>query len=294
MSSMNELFSGIIPFVHTAEERSFRRAAEKLGVTAAAVSKAIAKLEDGLGVRLLIRSSRRVATTSEGQVFLERCREAIASVRGARDLVTGARRAPQGQVVMTMSFILAPIVAPALVEISARHPRLTFCLKLTDRISRMVDEGIDVAVRIGKLGDSTLVRRLLRRTRWVTVAAPSYLARRPAPESPADLSTHNCLRFFAPNGKPREWTFTGGRARVQGSLLVDHGEVLVQAARSGLGICQVLDFMIEADLREGRLVEILSAYAAEGPPIHALCLPDRAKSPNVRAVLDFLSELFRR
>lgn len=299
MALLTELFAGIIPFVHTAEERSFRRAAAHLGVSPAAVSKAVAKLEEDLGVRLLTRSSRHVALTAEGEIFLGRCREVIAGVRGARDVVSHARRAPHGEVVVTLPFILAPLVAPALSEPAARYPRLTFRLRLSDRISRMVDEGIDVALRIGDLGDSSLVRRLLRRTRWVTVAAPSYLARRPAPASPAKLAGHNCLRFVAPNGRPREWSFRGTdaapeRMPVEGNLLVDHGEFLVQAARSGMGVCQVLDFMIEDDLREGRLIEILAGHAAEGPPIHALSLPEKARSPNGRAVLDFLTELFRR
>lgn len=299
MAQLDDLFAGVTPFVHTAEARSFRRAAEQLGVTPAAISKAVAKLEDDLGVRLLTRSSRHVALTAEGEVFLERCREVIAGIRGARDAASRSRRAPHGEVVIALPFILAPLLAPALSEPAARYPRLTFRLQLSDRISRMVDEGIDVALRIGDLGDSSLVRRLLRRTRWVTVAAPSYLARRPAPASPAKLSAHNCLRFVAPNGKPRDWTFRGPDdrpepTRVEGNLLVDHGEFLVQAARSGMGVCQVLDFMIEDDLREGRLMEILPGWAADGPPIHALCLPERAKSPNGRAVLDFLAEVFRR
>lgn len=299
MTQLNELFAGVIPFVYTADERSFRRAAALLGVSPAAVSKAVAKLEEDLGVRLLLRSSRHVSLTSEGEVFLDRCREAIAGVRGARDVVSRSRRAPQGEVVMTLPFILAPLVAPALTEPAARYPRLTFRVQLSDRLSRMIDEGIDVAVRIGDLGDSSLVRRLLRRTRWVTVASPSYLARRPAPVSLDKLSEHNCLRFVAPNGKPRQWTFRSMNGEmelvhVEGSLLVDHGEFLVQAAVAGMGLCQVLDFMIENDLRNGRLIEILSGWATEGPPIHALCLPDRARSPNGRAVLDFLVDIFGR
>ncbi len=299
MAQLTELFAGVVPFVHTAEERSFRRAAALLGVSPAAVSKAVAKLEEDLGVRLLTRSSRHVALTAEGEVFLDRCRDVIAGIRGARDVVSRARRAPHGEVVVTLPFIVAPLVAPALSEPAARYPKLTFRLQLTDRVSRMVDEGIDVAVRIGDLGAASLVRRLLRRTRWVTVAAPSYLARRPAPASPRDLAAHDCLRFLAPNGKPRDWTFRGddGAAElvhVRGSLLVDHGDFLVQAARSGMGVCQVLDFMIAGDLREGRLVELLAGHAAEGPPIHALCVPEKAKSPNGRAVLDFLAQVFRR
>lgn len=299
MTLLTDLFTGVLPFVHVVEERSFRRAAARLGVTPAAVSKAVAKLEAELGVRLLERSSRHVSVTREGEAFLQRCREAIASVQGARELLTRSRRTPQGEVVVTLPFILAPVVVPGLAKLSARYPSLTFQLRLTDRFSRMIAEGIDVAVRIGDLEDSSLVSRLLRRTRWVTVASPAYLARHPAPASPDALSAHNCLRFIAPDGRPREWMFqAAGKApspvRVEGNLLIDHGGSLLAAAVAGMGICQVLDFMIDGELREGRLVELLSGFAADGPPIHALCMPGKERAINVRALLDFLVEVFRR
>ena len=298
MALLNDLFAGVIPFVHTAEARSFRAAAARLGVTPAAVSKAVARLEEDLGVRLLERSSRHVSLTREGELYLVRCREAIAGVQGARDLVSGARRQPQGELALTLPFILAPLVLPGLPELSARYPRLTFRLSLTDRLTRLADERIDVAVRIGALEDSTLVGRLLRRTRWVTLAAPSYLARQPAPATPAELTAHNCLRFLAPNGRPRGWTFRGARgaepAAVEGNLLVDHGGALLAAARAGLGLCQVLDFMVEDEVRQGALVEVLAGFAADGPPVHALCLPGRERTPNVRAALQFLVDRLRR
>jgi DNA-binding transcriptional LysR family regulator len=298
MAQLTDLFAGVIPFVHTAEARSFRRAAEHLGVTPAAVSKAVAKLEDDLGVRLLLRSSRKVSLTPEGDEFLQRCREAIAGVQGAREVVARAGRAPHGEVALTLPYILAPLIVPSLGELGARYPKLIFRLQLTDRLSRMIEEGIDVAVRIGELEDSSLVKRLLRRTRWITLAAPTYLARHPAPASPADLARHNCLRFVAPNGRPRDWTFGGDgvarTVRVEGNLLTDQGGSLLDAAIAGMGVCQVLDFMIGDALRDGRLIEILPGWAADGPPVHALCLPGRERSPNGRALLEFLVTIFKR
>jgi DNA-binding transcriptional LysR family regulator len=293
-----DLFSGVLPFVRTAEERSFGRAAASLGISTAAISKAVRKLEDELGAKLLDRSSRNVSLTPEGEVFLERCRQAVLGVQGARDAVQGARREPQGELSITMPFILAPFVMSDLALLGAKHPRLSFRIHMTDRIARLGDESYDVAIRIGELPDSTLISRLLRKTRWVTVASPSYLTRRPAPKTLDELAKHNCLCFVATNGKRRDWTFAiEERARtvaVGGNLSIDHGTYLLAAANAGMGLCQVLDFMVEEQLRDGSLVEVLPSYAAQGPAIHAVATSSRARSAGVRAFITFLVDAFRR
>jgi LysR family transcriptional regulator, regulator for bpeEF and oprC len=292
-----ELFAGILPFVRTAEERSFGRAAASLGVTTAAISKAVKKLEDELGVRLLDRSSRVVTLTRDGEEFLERCRQAVLGVQGAREALQGRRREPQGEIALTMSSILAPFVVPGLTRLGAQYPRLTFRLHLSDRIARLADESYDVAIRMGELPPSSLIAKLLLRTRWVTVGAPSYLARRPAPRTPDDLASHNCLRFVGPNGKPRDWWFQeGDRARrfaVDGNLQIDHGGYLLAAAAAGMGLCQTADFMVRDALRDGSLVELLGDHTAAGPSVHAVATPARASSANVRAVMHFLADAFR-
>jgi DNA-binding transcriptional LysR family regulator len=306
MMIRSDLFTGVLPFVRTAEERSFGRAAHSLGVTTAAVSKAVRKLEVELGVKLLDRSSRVVTLTREGEIFLERCRQAVLHVQGAREAMQGTRREPQGQVAITLPFILAPFVVPNLPRLGAQYPRLSFRLHLTDRVARLADESYDVAIRMGDLESSSLVSRFLRRTRWTTVASPSYLSRRPAPKTPADLSEHNCLRFVGPNNKPRDWSFVTSddrregndkarpiSVRVDGNLLIDHGSDLLAAATAGMGLCQVLDFMVEDAVRDGVLVPVLPGFAAEGPSIHALATSGRASSANVRAVMRFLVDAFR-
>lgn len=289
-----DLFAGVLPFVRTAEERSFGRAAASLGITTAAVSKAVRKLEDDLGVKLLDRSSRVVALTREGAAFLERCRPAVLGVQGARDAMQETRREPQGELGVTLPFILAPFVVPGLARLGSQYPRLVFRLHLTDRIARLADESFDVAIRMGELQSSSHVSRLLRATRWVTVASPGYLARMSLPRTPAELQAHNCLRFVAPNGKPREWSFADGAVAVRGNLVVDQGAELLAAARAGMGLCQVLDFMVQDAVKSGALVEVLAAHATEGPSIHALATASRARSVNVRAFIDFLIEAFRR
>ncbi|CAN5266757.1 LysR family transcriptional regulator [soil metagenome] len=296
MRIRSDLFVGILPFVRAAEERSFGRAAASLGVTTAAISKAVAKLEDDLGVRLLERSSRVVALTREGEEFLARCQQAVLGVQGARATVEGTRREPRGEVSITLPFIVAPFVVPNLGRLVAQYPRLSFRLDVSDRVALIAGESYDVAIRMGALEDSTLVARLLRRTRWVTVASPSYLARHPAPRRPEDLAEHNGLRFVGPSGRAREWSFVDGTRAlaiaVKGNLTIDHGAYLLTAAESGMGVCQVLDFMVEDGLTAGRLVELLPAFSARGPNIHAVSTAARASSANVRAFGRFLGEVF--
>jgi LysR family transcriptional regulator for bpeEF and oprC len=293
-----DLFAGVLPFVHTAQERSFGRAARQLGVTSAAISKAVARLEEELGVRLFNRTTRSVSLTVEGEQLLEHYREAVARIQGGRELVAQSRRMPRGELSMTLSPILGRLVVPELTRLLARHPALTLRLHLSDRHARVVDENIDVAVRIGELTDSALQVRRLRTTRWVTLAAPSYLARRGVPLTPQALPQHDCLKFLSPSGRPREWSFclSAGQApqvvRTPGRATMDSGELLLEAASSGMGICQALDFMVGGAVREGRLVEVLQPFAASGPPIQALYAPGRQGTPNVRACLDFLVELF--
>jgi DNA-binding transcriptional LysR family regulator len=290
-----DLFGGVLPFVRTAEERSFGRAAASLGITTAAVSKAVKKLEDDLGVKLLDRSSRVVALTREGAMFLERSRQAVLAVQGAREAMADMRREPQGEVAITLPFILAPFVVQDLARLGAQYPRLAFRLHLGDRLVRLEDH--DVAIRMGKLAASSYVSRRLGTTRWVTVGAASYLARTAMPRTPAELAEHNCLRFVAPNGKPRDWSFVE-RSRalavpVDGNLVIDHGPSLLAAAEAGMGLCQVLDFMVRDQLRDGSLVEVLGGFAGAGPDIHALATPSRTRSANVRAVIAFLVDVFR-
>jgi LysR family transcriptional regulator for bpeEF and oprC len=296
-------FAGIEAFVHTAEQRSFRRAAERLRVTPAAVSKAVARLEERLGVLLLERSSRKVTLTAEGTSYLRHCRAALDTLSAGRDTVSQHAGTAQGPLRVTLPFILGPQIAAALPRLAARHPRLVFDIRASDRYVNLLEEDVDVALRIGHLDDSPLVARRLRVPRWVTAASPAYLARHGAPRVPDDLRAHACLKFAtagsaaASHGGVVEWRFArapggvGEPLKLATQHTIDHGELLVLAAAAGLGVVQAFDFLVEPDLAAGRLVEILPAYAAAGPPIHALCRPQRQSTPNVRAFLDFVGEL---
>lgn len=287
-----ETFRGVVPFVAVAEEKSFRKAAARLGVSPAAVSKAVQTLEAAVGQPLFQRTTRAVSLTRAGELFFERCQQAVASVKGGRDALASERSQPSGQLVVSAPFVVVPLLVPVLALLSSRFPRLTFDVRVTDQLSRFAEESVDVAVRVGTLAESSLVARRLRRTRLLTIASPAYLARQGTPSKPEQLREHRCLMTRGPNNKTRPFLFASGPLMVEPALLVDHAPTLVDAALAGLGVTQAFDFMVSALLDEGRLVQLLPTAAADGPDIHAVCAPGRRASANVRAAFAALAESF--
>lgn len=285
----------MVEFVQTAHARSFRAAAEELGVTSAAVSKAVKRLEGELGVTLLHRTTRRVTLSDEGEAFLARCEDAIALVSSARAQAAAASRAPRGRLTISLSHVLGPFVIDVLGRFRRRYPGVTLQLELTDRRSRLVDDRVDVALRVGKLADSALIARRLWRTRWVTVASPAYLATAPQLRTPDDLTGHACIRFRSPRGKTVPWTFADSAGTTTrdapAGLDLDHGGSIVRAALAELGVAQVFDFMVSDELSQGRLVEVLADHAAPGPDVHALTAAGQRRTPRVRVFLDYLSSV---
>lgn len=294
--SSADLFSGVLPFVSAAEAKSFREAARKLGLTPSAVSKAITRLEARLGLRLLNRSSRTVTLTEEGEAFLRGCQEAVASVQRAEERVLHAQRAPRGRLTVSLPLLLGKLVVlPELKRFCEQYPALSVHASLTDRVLSLADENIDAAVRVGSLADSRLSARKLRDVRWVTVAAPAYLARHGTPRTPDELARHNCLKFVLPGGTVQEWLFEAPGAEsasvtTHGSLFCDHGEGLIEAACAGLGVFQAHDYSVAAPLATGHLVEVLADFATAGPPISLLVAPGKRSAPKVRAFVEFMLE----
>ncbi|MBX3207406.1 MAG: LysR family transcriptional regulator [Labilithrix sp.] len=283
-------FTGIVPFLRVAETLSFRRSAESLGVTPAAVSRTIQRLEERVGARLLERTTRSVRLTSEGAQFALRCREAHAQMRIAEGELSVARGVPQGTLSVSSSQILAPLVTPALSRFLVRHPAVRADLRLSDRVVRFAEEDVDVALRVGAVDDPDVVAHALLRPRWVLVASPAYLARRGAPRVPEDLTTHACVRFIPPRARRRPWTLDGRAIAVTGPLDVDRGDVLVTAALSDAGIARVLDFMVSAELRDGRLVEVLPGVDGGGTIVSAVHSASRRSVPRIRAFLALLRD----
>lgn len=295
-----ELFNGVEAFFQVARSKSFRHAAEELGVSTAAVSQAVKRLEERVGVKLLARTSRSVALTPEGTRYEERCREAIQLMQTAHAELSASRRQPSGQLRASISLIFGPVIVPELATLATRYPKLSLRLSLSDRVTRLLEENIDVAVRVGAHTDSRLVSRRLLAPRWVTLASPLFLAKHGAPEVPADLQRMNCVRFVAPNGRPRDFSFKNPRTgaeevvSVRGNLELDNGGHLLDAARAGVGVVQVLDFMAKRTLASGELIELFAEHSTAGPGVFALMAPERQKSPNVRAFVDLLRETFER
>jgi DNA-binding transcriptional LysR family regulator len=295
-SSDNDLFVGVVPFVVTAQTLSFKQAAAKLGLTASGVSKAIGRLEAELGMRLLNRSARMVSLTAEGASFLTSCEQAMNEVRGARARAAEQQRAPRGTLVVSLPLILGKrVVLPALKRLLDQYPSLSVRANLTDRFVRLADEDVDVALRIGSSASPGLTLRKLADVRWLTVAAPGYLARHGVPAEPSQLSRHNCLKFMLPRGVAQEWRFAPPAAAsvpTHGTLCADHGEALIDAALRGEGLFQAHDYAVADALARGELVEVLAAYRAPGPSISLVFATGKRTAPKVRAFAEHMVQLF--
>jgi len=293
-------FIGLEAFVATAEDGSFRAGATRLGLTPAAVSKAVLRLESDLGLRLFDRTTRKVALTREGEIYLSHCQRALAEMRAGRERVEQAHRLCVGELVVALSSILGAFVGSRLQSFSELYPGLSVRLVFGDRPSRLVDEQSDVALRIGKLVESRDVAVKLRDLKWATVAAPDYVQKRGQPSDPKDLVHHQCLGYRGTTGNDVAWPFLVGPDGRENQmydgpkrLMTNDGRVLIDAARGGMGIAQVFYELVSEDLKKGRLVLLLPDYAAPGPPVHALCKAGQQATPKIRAFLDFVRREFR-
>ncbi len=293
-------FSGVPAFVAVAEEGSFTRAAAALGVTPAGVSQAISRMEDALGSKLFDRTTRSLELTGEGRLYLDYCRTALEAIETGRDLVEQAKQATEGELVVALSHVLGPLLASLLPEFLRRYPKLDVRLVLSDRMSRLVDEQIDIALRIGHLRDSSVVAKKLMETHWVLVAAPSYLKERGTPRTPDDLRDHDCLVYRSTRGFEVDWELLRRpgtdetRTAQRGTrLVVDQGNFIVDAALGGAGLGMVFSFMVESHLESGQLVPVLASYVTQGPPIHALVKPGSQSTAKVRVFLDYLAQKMR-
>ena len=291
---------GILAFVRTAEARNFTKAAQQLGMSPSGVSKAISRLEEQFKVRLLHRTSRTVTMTPEGTVFYERCRQIVADLEDAEQMLSQARELPQGALRITLPLSVGRLhLARVLPEFAQRYPEVTLSASFSDRLIDLIDEGYDVAVRLGKPPDSRLIARQLAVGRMVTCAAPAYLSRHGTPRAPEDLADHNCIQFVAPNtGRSFEWRFQRDGKRfgvaVSGNLALDHAEALVEAALAGTALIQISSYVTAAAIRAGDLKAVLTEFQVEAPPIWVMYPQNRHLTPRVRALVDFLVEWGKR
>lgn len=291
-----DVLSAMRVFQTVADRGGFSAAAAQLNLSKASVSKQVSALEDHLGARLLNRTTRRLALTEVGQAYLARVRSILDDVAETESAVGRHHAAPCGtlKVNAPMSFALLHL-SPALCDFMKRYPDLTVELNLTDRRVDLVEEGVDVAVRIGRLADSSLIARRIAPARLAVCAAPAYLAEHGSPRTPADLAGHDCCVYTV--GERRdEWRFTGPdgghTVHVAGRLRADNGQILRDAVLAGHCIGLFPTFMVGADLREGRLVRVLESYDIGEAGLYAIYPPGRHLSAKVRAFVDYLAERF--
>jgi DNA-binding transcriptional LysR family regulator len=260
------------------------------------VSRYVAELEDHLHTRLLQRTTRRINLTESGRAFHERCVQILAELDEAEREASQEAAAPRGTIRLTTSINFGTHqVTPAIALFLARHPQVKFDVSLSDRIVDIIEEGFDLAIRIGGAGAQNLVARKLGEARLVACASPGYIARHGAPAAPEDLARHNCLTYeYALRDA---WTFrdSAGRertVRVAGSLNSNNGDLNAAAAVQGVGIVLEPDFIVGSELRSGKLVPVLESFEAPPSPIYAVYPSRRFLPAKVRAFVDFLVERF--
>lgn len=284
-------------FVAVAEEEGFAAAARRLALSPPAVTRAVTALEERLGASLLHRTTRIVRLTEAGARFLADCKRILAEIEEAEAAAAGAHTEPRGLLTVTASSLFGRMfVAPVLLDFLARHPLLSARTVFVDRIVDIVDEGIDVAVRISHLPDSSLTAARVGAVRRVLCASPGYLAQRGAPETPADLARLDAIAF-GPVTPRDEWSFPSDTGTITVSpptrLFVNTADVAIAAAVAGRGVTRVLSYMIEPDVRAGRLAIVLPGYEPPPVPIHVVHAEGRRAAARVRAFVDLAVERLR-
>ena len=284
-------------FVRVADKGSFAAAAQDLSLTPSAVSKIVTRLERRLATQLLTRTTRRLALTAEGEVYLMHCREILAAIEAAEADIAAFGASPRGQIRVNAGTSLGRNhLVPLLPDFLSRYPDIRVDLGITDRQVDIVGENVDVALRSGTLSDSSLVMRRLATARRVICASPAYLARRGTPRQPSDLLAHNCLTITN-IARLAHWPFHTpegiNRLEVRGDITTDSADVLLDLALAGHGIVRLIETIAAEPLRQGRLVSLFSREHADEPvEISALMPPGRNRVRRVRVFLDFLAERF--
>ncbi len=290
-------FKQIETFVAVAARGSLSAVAQAEGIAPAVIGRRIDALEDRLGVKLLVRTTRRITLTFEGSAFLEDCQRLLRDFHDAEASVSlgGVKASGHLRVTAPAGFGRAH-VAPLVPAFLDAHPDVSISLDLNDRLADLVNEGLDVAIRIGALDDSSLVGVKLASNRRVVVASPAYLAARGEPATPADLSRHDCLTFGTYGNQARGWQFTiDGRVvsmRVSGTMDCNDGAVLRDWALAGRGLAWRSLWEVGEDLRAGRLRSVLDGHAAPDNAVYAV-FPQRKHLPlRVRMFVDHLKDSY--
>ena len=286
-------------FVRIVETGSFSAVAREMDMNQPTVSKQLSALEQKLKTRLLNRSTRQLSLTEAGSEYYEACKRILDEVREAESNVGRLQGQLAGQLKVNTSIALGQMyVGPLTLKFQKQHPGLEVDLSLVDRFVDVVEEGVDVAIRVGRLSDSNLVARRLGKTRRVAVATPAYLKKHGTPKTPEDLVNHNCL-LYAYLSTGSEWMFQGPdgkeiRVKVSGNFRANNGEAIRQAVLADLGVAVAPEWIALRDLESGAIRSILTNYAPTLMDIHAVYPSGRHLSAKVRAYVDFLQQEFQK
>jgi DNA-binding transcriptional LysR family regulator len=287
-----DIIAGMKVFVAVVDAGSFAAAARRLDMSRAMVSKYVLGLEDHLGTRLLNRTTRRLSLTESGSVFYERSVQIIGDVTEAEQVAGHMAAEPRGVLKITMPLAYGlHRLGPTVSEYASRFPEVKLDLSLSDRKVDLIEEGFDLAIRIGKLSESGLIARKLGTEHSIVVGAPAYFERYGEPKTPGDLVNHVCLGYSLANAGD-EWRLYGANGlvtvRSTGSVKADSGDMLRLIALNGTGLIFQPHFIVDEDVRAGRLVQVLGDYASEELGIYAVYPSRKHLSAKVRTFVDFL------
>jgi DNA-binding transcriptional LysR family regulator len=282
-------------FVAVAKLRSFSEAARRLQLSPSVVTRSIARLEDQLGLTLLLRTTRSLRLTDRGELYLESCQQILQDVDSAERQVRGENAEPRGTLKIAAPVVFGRLyVLPIVSVVLQEHRDVTVELTLSDRNIHLVEEGVDVAVRIGELADSSLIAVKLGAVSRAVVASPAYLKERGVPKSPAELAGHNIIAFEG-IGAADQWRFQpGGKPlRLQPRLTVNNVDASIAAAEAGIGITRALSYQVRAPVIAGRLTAILQQFAPPPAPVNAVYPARRIASANVAAFVKSARDYFK-
>ncbi|WP_038177217.1 MULTISPECIES: LysR family transcriptional regulator [Vibrio] len=287
-------WEGVNEFVAVVETQSFTAAAEKLSTSVANISRRITALEAKLAVKLLLRTTRKVSVTEVGETYYQHCKPLVEGLMLAELAVTQLQATPTGKIKMTAPVTFGEqVLAPLMHRFLLQHPQIELDLVLSNQRMDLVQEGYDLAIRLGKLEDSSMMARKLLERHVFVCASPGYLSRCGEPYTLSELKQHQCLR-----GSTKYWRFDDNGAErlihVEGRLQCNSGYALVDAALKGLGIVQLPDYYVQPYLEAGDLVEVLTPYRGNQEGIWALYPQNRMLTSKVRTLIDYLSTALNR
>lgn len=291
-----ESLNGVITFVTAARSSSFTEAAEHLGVSKSAVGKAISRLEERLGTQLFHRTTRRIRLSADGEAYFAACATALDEIKGAEDSLGPRANEPAGRLRVDMPVAFGrQVIMPMLLSLAKQFPRLKLSLSFSDHLIDPIEEGVDLMIRFGEIGDqSNLVARKLASQRWVICGSPEYLARQGYPDGLHSLERHDCIVGFR-RGLPLSWRLCSEGQNIRFAPPSSHqfsdGAAMIDATLAGLGLCQMPLYLFRQHITDRRLVEVLAELEPDPVDIYALWPKTSHLRPKVRYVVDQLIEL---